>query len=361
MKITFLIDNLERSGGTEKVTTMIANAFAVSGHDVHIMTLKNYHKSYFPLSDNISVRSLAVDGGRFKNILHRFYFINKLASKGRDELFIVVDTMLFLYFLPSSIWVKNIVCWEQFIFTETLGSNFRKIARFMSIKWARDIVTLTERDKNFWINAGAKESVVTVIPNPSSFEMPAREMSILEKKVVLSVGRLEKVKGFERLIKAWSLIAKNNREWILKIVGSGNEEASLKKLVSEYGIDNNVVFIPSTIDVVQHYMSSGIYCLSSYFEGFGMVLVEALSCSLPVVSFDCEAGPKEILNEACAVLCPNGDIDALALSLQSLIDDDNRRLSLSNGAYLRGKMYSIHSVMKLWNEVLYHGAQSNKA
>ena len=158
-----------------------------------------------------------------------------------------------------------------------------------------------------------KEIRPTVIYNPLT--LAPGEMSNGNSKKFLAVGRFSRLhKGFDLLIKAFSIFAKNNKEWTLDIVGEGVEEEMYRQLISESNMSERITIHPFTDNVQQYYSDAQIYVLSSRWEGFGLVLVEAMSHGLPIVSSDIPTS-KEIMGDF-GIYFKNGDIEELAKALE---------------------------------------------
>ena len=146
------------------------------------------------------------------------------------------------------------------------------------------------------------------------------QQSLLNKKTILSVGRLEEQKNYSDLIKAWSLIANKYPEWNIEIVGDGEQRPKLTDLVSELKLTESVCLSSFTNDVESKYLNSSIFVLCSLYEGFGMVILEAMSYGVPCISYDTQCGPSSIIqNGEDGLIVPLGNIKALSESMESLI------------------------------------------
>ncbi len=214
------------------------------------------------------------------------------------------------------------------------------------------IVVLTEEDRETnwkdWKN-------VSFVPNPVSFTCD--EPSSLTEKSVISMGRLVPVKNFESLIRAFELVVKKYPDWVLKIYGDGELKASLQAQINEFGLQNNVMLMGFSSAIDKELKQSSIFAFSSLVEGFALVIVEAMECGLPVVSYQCPCGPKDIITDGKdGFLVSVNDEQMLAEKICSLIEDENLRHQMASEARLRAQHYHVENIahrwMDLFNEVI---------
>jgi len=351
-KICFFIASISKAGGTERVCTAIANKLAQLGYEVTIISFYG-SAPFFELQENIRFVYLFQKKYNFKLFLP--LVILKLRKKIKEinpSILINVDSALFIYTFLSTLRLnqKNIV-WEHFSYNESLGAKVRVLSRKLSVKYADAIVTLTNKDKSNWEQNLICKAPVFTINNPSPFYNLTIEDNANRKNIVLSVGRLTYQKGFDRLLEAWKIVNNSNitSGWELHIVGSGELKNEIEKEITSLNLSNSVKLFPVTSNIQEHYQQASIFCLSSRFEGFPMVLLEAQSFELPIVSFDCETGPSEIIsNFKNGILVKNGDIAELSERLLYLIKNENIRLEMGKSASKNSFNYSIDVIIKSW-------------
>lgn len=206
-------------------------------------------------------------------------------------------------------------------------------------------VVLTNEDKGYWGDLPNIE----VIPNAAIHV--SKNYSEVKNKRVIAVGRLDYQKGFDRLIQAWKLVQHTGQftDWKLDIFGQGEWREMLQQMIDEQGLQNTAKINPPTNAILNEYVHSSLLVMSSNYEGFGMVLVEAMSCGVPVISFDCKCGPKDIIQTGInGLLVPNGDIQALADAMMKVMEDEAYRKMLSLNARKVVDTYSEQAVMSQW-------------
>jgi glycosyltransferase involved in cell wall biosynthesis len=210
------------------------------------------------------------------------------------------------------------------------------------------LAVLTHDDQRDYAEllAGAATRVVR-IPNalPALGGEPARE----RERVVIGAGRVTWQKGFDLLIDAYAPIAREHPDWRLQIYGDGAKRRGLRRRVIEHGVYNNVFLMGATQRLGDHLSRASLFALSSRYEGFGMVIIEAMSKGLPVVSFDCPRGPAEIIDSGHdGILVENGDVEAFTQALRELIEDDERRRSYGEAALQKAHTFDISAIGTRW-------------
>jgi glycosyltransferase involved in cell wall biosynthesis len=166
---------------------------------------------------------------------------------------------------------------------------------------------------------------------------------------ILAVGRLNHQKGFDKLIEAFSLISNEHPSWHIDIFGHGELQEELQIFINNKGLNNNITINPPKEDIYNEYLSSSFYVLSSSFEGLPLVLIEAMSCALPCVSFDCPYGPSEIIADGIdGLLVKNGDVKDLAQKMDWMITHPKERNEMALTARKNAERYKIDNIMRKW-------------
>ena len=376
LKIVYCTPALYMAGGVERVLTLKANYFAEHfGYDITIVLTEGKDKPlFYPLSDKIKVVNLDIG---FEE-LWACSFLKKIPVYLRKQRLYKKKLTAELMRIHPDITISLLR--REINFLTSIHDNSKKIgelhvnrANYRNFEagdsnfikdifarfWMKSLVShlnrldrfvvLTEEDKLAW-----KElDNVEVISDPLSFDV--NEVSPLTNKRVIAVGRYVYQKGFDLLLQAWSKIEKQIPDWELTIYGMG-DRTPYESMIDSLQIDRNRCHLyGATEDIKHEYLSSSLFVFSSRFEGFGMVLIEAMACGLPVVSFDCPCGPKDIVSdEEDGVLVENGNISELADHMISLMEDDERRKRMSKNALKNVQRYKIEQIAKQW-KLLFEG------
>ena len=366
MKIVYCINGTYNSGGMERVLMTKANYLAdVAGYEVIIVTSQQEGRPHFyPFSSRIKFYDLGIDYDKdvkyallarivrkwIKIRRHRGRLTGLLNTLKPDICISMFDyDYSFLYKIKDG--SKKILefhfCKRQKVIEASnlvmkMLQYIRVYVGWQSVVRRYDrFVVLTEEDKEAW----GSLSNIEVIKNPIP-EMPAGKAA-LQTKQVLSVGRISFQKGFDRLLRAWTLVTPHFPDWQLVIRGNG-DAASLLQLAQELGVAGTVSIKPATAKISEEYLNSSVYVMSSRYEGFPMVLMEAMSYGVPVVSFACPCGPKELVGADYGTLVPNGDIEGLANGMMKWMKDEKLRRSGGEKARDFISQYVQDRVMSQW-------------
>jgi glycosyltransferase involved in cell wall biosynthesis len=174
----------------------------------------------------------------------------------------------------------------------------------------------------------------------------------LDSKIVVAGGRLTSQKGFDRLVPAFAPVARRHPDWTLRIFGGGKKRGQLRRLILEHDLYNNVFLMGSTERLGEELSKGSLFALSSRYEGFGMVLIEAMSKGLPVVSFDCPRGPSEIITPGRdGILVPEGDIAGLSEAMLELVEDEDKRRRYGSAALEKARAFDIDVIGGQWDRL----------
>lgn len=371
MKIVYIIETLASTGGTERMVSEKANYLADTfGYDVSIIscTQNKHQPNAFHLSKKVKQICLAIPyysqyHYKYPMRLWIKYSINnklkrdltKCVQKINPDILIGIGHYKANLVCNIECKAKRIIeCHEAKLFTlsgmslhQNLASKiFTRLYRHLYFKTiekkADAIVTLTLGDKKMW----NKAKHVDVIPNFST--MPAFNCSLCNTKRIIAVGRLSWEKGYDRLLSIWNILSNKYHDWNLDIYGEGELDNYLNTTISECNI-KNIKIHNFTSELSKEYEKSSICVMTSYYEGFSLVLLEAMKSGVPCVSFDCPFGPSSIIvDNQCGFLIENGNINQFVDKLSILIEKEEIRKRFAIAAVARSKDFSVDRVMMLW-------------
>ena len=374
MKVVYVIDSLASKGGAERIISekmsYLADHF---DYDVTVVTCYQPASlaNVYPVSGNVKQINLSIPYysqyrvGYPKRLFIKWSYYRRLRRQLR-EIIEKVDPDILVgvsYFKADVLCkikckaAKVIEAHEARLFSLKLDGNdsspfLRTWVRLNGKRYFRDVekyadvvVTLTQGDAKLWENARRVE----IIPNFSA--MSINRFSPCTEKRVIAAGRLEWQKGYDLMFEAWKHVEKKHPDWKLDIFGVGRLEKTLKEQLASSGM-KTVTIIPFTPNISEEYAKSSICVLSSRFEGFSLVLLEAMRHGVPVVSFDCPFGPSEVLEDGkCGFIVPLEDVTALADKLCVLIEDESLRKQFSNAALDRAKTFDVDKIMLRWKKL----------
>jgi len=347
--VCFLTGTMNAFAGAERMTAVLANALAERGYTVHIGSLFDA-KSCFALDEGVAHASLFATRPSFKRqYLTTIRRIRRYVAMHKIDILIEVDPMLTWFTLPAlaGTGVRRIA-WEHCHFNEDLGKPARRVARRLAARSASAVVVLTPADRDVWASALRHRFDLRVIANPLPFPWPD-EPAARTSRTVLAVGRLVPAKGFDVLLEAWPAVMAHAPEWRLKIVGEGPERRALEAKVATLGIGAGVSLPGTRADIEAAYRDASIFCLSSRYEGFGLVLLEAMACGLPVVSTACEAGPRSLLRDGVNAVTVDVDSpEALAQGLLKLIGNVALQQALAAAGRSTALDYAVDRIVDQW-------------
>ncbi|MHB8206512.1 glycosyltransferase family 4 protein [Mucilaginibacter sp.] len=353
MRICFFINSLNGSAGTERITVLLANYLAENGYSIHIVTQQGGNQSFFPLNNKIQHHYLFENSGiniysaYAKGLKKYKAILNQIAP----DYVVDVCVAMSLLTLPATIFNKKIkiISWEHFNANAYFNIVTAKLSKYLASKFAYSMVVLTEIDKNVY-NQKFKPKKIAVIKNPVTVK--TNSLADLNSKYILTIGRLTSQKGFDMLLDAWKKVEKQAPDWKLRIVGAGELEAALKKQCDDLELNVSVQFIEPTLQVADYYLNAAMFVMSSRFEGLPLVLIEAKAYGLPIVSFDCETGPREIIrNGVDGILVPPNNIELLAESILDLINDNEKRHLFGKNSQHNINEYSQENFYNSWKQL----------
>lgn len=369
MKIVYNIAGTYNSGGMERVLANKANWLVRNGYEISILTTdQKGRSSFFEFDPRIRFYDLGINyeennGKSFLNKLIHYPFKQWRHKKALKKLLpeLKADVVVSMFCNDASILPKIKdgsrkvleIHFSRFKRQQygrkgiwKIADEIRSINDLKVVSKFDRFVVLTEEDKGYW---GDLDNI-QVIPNARTFvlERPAE----LKEKRVIAVGRYCYQKGLDRLIDAWNIICQSVDDWKLHLVGDGEDRAALQEQIDRLGLSDKVVLGRAETDMKSVYANASILALSSRYEGLAMVLLEAQAAGLPIVSFECKCGPKDVITDGGdGYLVEDGNVAQLAEKLLKLINDEELCRRMGAEAYRNSERFSEERVMAQWVEL----------
>ena len=372
-KIVYCTPSLYMAGGVERVLTLKANYFADNyGYDVTIITTDGEDKNcFFPLSDKVKVINLGI---HFEDMWHRSFLKRLCMYLPKERRFKKLLTTELNRIKPD---ITISVLRREINFLTELHDGSKKIgeihinrahyrnftpnrtnpfkaifAKFWmhglvkKLKKLDRFVVLTEYDRQAWQEIPR----VDVIANPLPF-YPVL-INTVRRKRIISIGRYFDEKGYDMLLKVWAIVEKKCADWELDIYGDGNK-LYYEKIASTLALDRQRCRLNDSIsDVQREYLDSSLFVCTSRFEGFGMGIIEAMACGLPVVAFDCLWGPRSIITDGeDGLLVENGNIEKMAETILFLVNHPERISEMGMNARKNVQRFNIDTIAKKWKRL----------
>ena len=344
MKILFVINSLKSKSGTERVAIELANKLSfMATYDVTLLNRESIkNNTAYPVSDNIKVVSLS---GNF------FQFYNKLKKHVAIYSYdiVIVHNMgklaLLCIFLPN---IKKLVTLEHVSFV----SRPRKIQILSKLLYRRidQVVTLTQNDK---VQFDQFHSNVLVIPNFSPFPVYGHRNN--DSKEIVTIGRLTDQKNYIHLLKAWKEIYNLIPDWKLNIYGEGEHLQLLTDYIKHNSLQN-VLLKGVTSNIQKVYEQSAFFVMSSKYEGLPMVLIEAQSFGLPIVSYNCPYGPSDVISSnENGLLVEDQNVQKLADAILKLASSPDLLQKFSQNSLLNAANYQPEQILQMWIDKVFKG------
>lgn len=374
MKLVYCILDYHAAGGTERTLSVQANYFAEHGAEVCIVSTETniIGNPFYKFSDKIKFYNLNINYHRvdgkispvsvFKRLclgyLHRLRLTRLLkeikpdftfSMFGHEMKFLtrindgsckILEFHFFRYYKDVEIRDRSLSLYKKVFEKMKLKFKLNAIDKYDAF------VVLTKEDAENWRNFKNLHVIPNALPSYSD------RISECKSKRVISVGRLSKQKGFDILIDVWKLVSEKHPDWSLDIFGEGECRNFLQEKAKGNGL-YNIEFHRPVCNINDKYLESSIFVLSSRYEGFGIVLIEAMACGLPCVTFNCPCGPSEIVVDGeSGFVVPAGNVELMADKICTLIENYELRIAMGQNALKSVSRYDIDVVMSKWKELL---------
>lgn len=346
-KIYFLTNGLQNFAGTEKVITQLANELSQKV----VIVVPQSNKSAFELSPHQEFVSLNIgefpEGGIIKKIIHKLnYFIkvNKVIPKNSQVFSFTLDLNLLNIVLSKIKFGSAIVCEHiEYDYHKGIRNILRRyLYRLKNVQ----LICLTKTDQLKFIKDGINAKVIT------NFIYPVKSQYDQDSKVIVAIGRLEYQKNFAFLINSFAISELFKEGWKLIIVGEGSEKAMLDELILRLNLTDSVSIHKFTKNIDEYYKKAAVFCMTSRFEAFPMVLLEAINNALPVLVTNFPTGAQEILgNKNLQIVNSWNEVD-YAEHLNKLCNDSTLRIKYSEDNKKLAEQFYFEKIMSQWEELI---------
>ncbi len=357
MKIAFVIHSLSSLGGAEKILVTLANYFVTIGYDINIILLSNSN-NIFILDNKIKLFHMNNTKKKYlpkkiQQITNQIEHIVNTTKKINPDIVIgfVVSTNI-LTVIGAKLASYPVIISEHSSYHYSLSNGRSKIEtaiwrflRRVTYPICDHLIVLTEEDKPKYHYV----KDISIIKNPLILQN--KHNHIQKENIILGVGRLTYIKGFDMLIKAFSMLPNNS--WRLIIAGEGSERTALEDLIAQLNLQHKVFLVGQIDDMEYLYKQASIFVLSSRTEGFPGALCEAMGYGCCSIAFDCPTGPKEIISHnQNGILVEANNITLLSQTINQLMNDDKKREQLGDKAKKIRDELNIKNISKRWETVL---------
>lgn len=351
MKLLYITNGINGAGGLERVISVKASLLAEEfGYEVTILTLNETDiRPFYEFSPKIKMRSVAVGGNPFAYFRSYRKGLQEAVNAIQPDIISVCDDGLKGFFVPDLIKTHAKIIYERHAsIALNTGSSLR--GRLTAALMQRQVskfdkfIVLTPGNIKEWNHPN-----VMAIPNPLSFEGCAE--NALDQKRVIAVGSHSRNKGYDLLLTIWKNIETDFPGWRLEIFGRPDTQQTYSRMSEELQLKQVIFHAP--VHTIQHeYENSSILVLPSRSEGFGMVLIEAMTCGVPCVAFDCPSGPGDIVSHGeDGYLIPALNTAEFEKQLRKLMTGDGLRKSMGINARKNSQRYSVRKVVHQWDEL----------
>ena len=334
-------------GGTEKVTFNLANALNSAGNKIYILSTSSLAPSFY-LSEIIEYKQVGVGSVASRNIE-----IYKYCKSKRVDVIVAVEAMSSLFSLVSALLLgcRHIV-WEHANYYQNQGSKHINAVRRIGYRLSDAYIVLTKRDYNNFVNHNYNEKKLYQIYNFIDDNIDYKYD--VESKIIISVGHIRDIKNFNIIPEIAKVVFDKHPDWKWKIYGEkGDGYEELEKKIKNYGLGDHVIMCGRSNNMDIEYAKSSIYVLTSLQEGLPMAMLEAKKHKIPIVSFNIETGPDEIIMDGVnGLLVEQNNISEMIEKIMMLIEDERKRVSLSSNSFVGIDRFDKECIVKEWLALL---------
>lgn len=357
-KILIYFNSMHPAGGIERVIATLSDKLSVK-YDITIL-VKDEPNSFYKLNDSVKIVTLNNElkfnmhnrvsriFAAFKNVLRNSAKLKAYLRSNHYDFYYLAHPLSVLEFSLAGSDMSKILITEHG--AKSAYNRVYNLIKNVLYKKCRTYIVPTKTDTELYIRDGMPAVCIPHFRSNLPYTLASKK-----NKRVLNVGRFTPDKQQDILLKIWSNIIykRGCKDWTLDIVGSGELEKELKELVAKYKLQEFVKFNATTKSIETFYETASVFALTSVSEGFGMVLLEAISFGIPCVSFDCPSGPRDIIrNNLNGYLVPLNDSGKFESKLYELIQNENLITEMGDYAYLESNNWSDKVILEKWFKIL---------
>ena len=354
-KVGMLVYDDSQTGGAERVAKGLANELAKK-YEVYIISLFQEKESTDKKNLNYNHKVLLNDTVSItKNIIHISKLLKEyLLLNEIDVLLSItagVNTVAVMATRKTNI--KTVYCEHSNLENKTYGRK-HQLRQYIGAKFMNKIVTLTQRDKNNFIKKyNLPQDKIICIPNWFNYNENKESQYNINSKKIITVGRLEKVKGYDLLVKVAKLVNKNHPDWKWDIYGDGKYRDKIERDIDSNNLNDVITLKGNVNNIMDLYNEYSIFVMTSYYEGLPLALLEAQEARLPIISFDCPTGPSEIIeNNKNGFIINCYDIELMANKICYLIENGNKRLEFSSYSQINIHKFNKTNIINKWIKLI---------
>lgn len=354
LKIAFLMGGLDSNGGIGRVVSIISDKM-VSYHDVSVVTYFPYNENenLYSLNKDIDIQSLNATSSMKKFLLQGG--IRKLRDIVRREGYDYLIACGVLYY-PITVLAcvrtsTKSVCWEHSNANNRADHGFQMLCRKIGAKHSDAVVTITKQDYEMYKERYHPVSLYQIY-NPVDERIKYGYQANHNPKKIISVGRLTYQKNYPLLLRVAKEVLDKHPDWSWDIYGEGEEKKEITNNIREKGLEGKVVLKGQVNNLYERYKDYSFYVITSRYEGFGMALLEASRAGLPIISFDVECGPREIIkDDVNGYLVKELDENGMIQRVNYLCDHREKCLELSTNILKSNNPFDADQIIKAWTQL----------
>lgn len=351
MNICFLEGDMSRRGGTERMTAIISKVLCSEENRIFILSLTLKEKEvFFDLDDQVT-HIILNQFGEKSGIARQIRVIHKFIKKEKIDVVINVDIGMGIYGIMASFRTRaKTITWEHANYFNNWGSKIFPYFRRFAAKYSDVLVVLTDKDKKNYEENIRTKTPIYAISNPVNRHDFSYDV---HSKTILSAGLLLPIKGYEKAIQVARKVFDVCPDWKWFICGEGAERNHLEELIRENNLQENLILMGTVQNMEEQYQKASMFVMTSQMEGLPMVLLEAKSWGLPLVSFDIMTGPSDIIQDGVdGYLVEEGNVDEMAERIVELIRDYSKRNGFSKESQSNMDKFEMEGIIEKWKKIM---------